>query len=134
MAGNVGGCFRACKKVSGWVGEFPAGGEVLIPRARRMPLPAASGEMLLDAGERQGGDAVGEAITAMCGGGTTPRPRQPTCPSLVCARSKAGRAWRHPRVFKTTLHGTVSMGRVTKATSVPTENTSLLPRRGSARG
>lgn len=41
----------------------------------------------------------------------TLRPRQPTRASPVCARSKAGRARRHPRVFKTLLHGTVSMAR-----------------------
>lgn len=40
--------------------ELQARGELLITRTRSIPLPAAGGETLLDAGERWGGDMVGE--------------------------------------------------------------------------
>lgn len=50
--------------MSGQVGELPARGEVLITRTWRMPLPADGGKMLLGAGERWGGDTVGEGRAA----------------------------------------------------------------------
>lgn len=63
-------------------------------------------------------------------GQVTLRPHHPTVP----ARSKAGRARGILECLELHGPGNMAMGRVTKATSVPTEGTSLLKSRHSDRG